>query len=88
MQILSVVGAGALEAVELLVIAGGAGGGYRGGGRKPIQIDESRAFSLHDQGFSKRVIADRFGVPYKSLLTIFRKAGKFKETTKRKPNGT
>jgi hypothetical protein len=50
--------------------------GYRGGGRKPIQIDESRAFSLHDQGFSKRVIAERFGVPYKSLLTIFRKAGR------------
>ena len=30
MQILSVVGAGALEAVELLVIAGGAGGGVAG----------------------------------------------------------
>jgi hypothetical protein len=28
--------------------------GYRGGGRKPIQIDERRAFSLHDQGFSKK----------------------------------
>ena len=51
-------------------------GGYRGGGRKSIQIDERRAFSLHDQGFSKRVIAERFGVPYKSLLTIFRKAGR------------
>ena len=51
-------------------------GGYRGGGRKPIQIDERRAFSLHDQGFSKKDIAERFGVPYKSLLTIFRKAGR------------
>ena len=50
--------------------------GYRGGGRKPIQIDERRAFSLHDQGFSKKDIAERFGVPYKSLLTIFRKAGR------------
>jgi transposase len=52
-------------------------GGYRGGGRKPIQIDERRAFSLQDQGFSKKDIAERFGVPYKSLLTIFRKAGRF-----------
>jgi hypothetical protein len=51
-------------------------GGYRGGGRKSIQIDERRAFSLHDQGFSKKDIAERFGVPYKSLLTIFRKAGR------------
>jgi transposase len=63
------------------------GGARQGSGRKPIQIDERRAFSLFDQGFSKKEIAARFGVPYKSLLTIFRKAGKFKESTKRKPNG-
>lgn len=63
------------------------GGSRQGSGRKPIQIDERRAFSLFDQGFSKKEIAARFGVPYKSLLTIFRKAGKFKESTKRKPNG-
>ena len=64
------------------------GGARQGSGRKPINIDESRAFSLFDQGICKKEIASRFGVPYKSLLTIFRKAGKFKETTKRKPNGT
>ena len=51
------------------------GGVRKGSGRKPIQIDERRAFSLYDQGFSKKVIAERFGVPYKSLLTIFRNAG-------------
>ena len=63
------------------------GGARQGSGRKPIQIDERRAFSLFDQGFSKKEIAVRFGVNYNSLRTIFRKAGKFKETTKRKPNG-
>lgn len=63
------------------------GGARQGSGRKPINIDERRAFSLFDQGICKKEIASRFGVPYKSLLTIFRKAGKFKETTKRKPNG-
>ena len=63
------------------------GGARKGSGRKPIQIDERRAFSLFDQGFSKLDIANRFGVNYNSLRTIFRKAGKFKESTKRKPNG-
>ena len=60
------------------------GGARAGSGRKPIQIDERRAFSLYEQGFSKLEIANRFGVPYKSLLTIFRKAGKFKPSKKRK----
>jgi hypothetical protein len=64
------------------------GGSRKNSGRKPIEIDERRAFSLQDQGFSKLEIAKRFGVPYKSLLTIFRKAGRFTESTKRKPNGT
>jgi len=63
------------------------GGSRKGSGRKPIQIDERRAFSLHEQGFSKKEIAARFGVNYNSLRTIFRKAGKFKESTKRKLNG-
>ena len=63
------------------------GGARPGSGRKPIQIDERRAFSLFDQGFSKLEIANRFGVNYKSLLTIFRKAGKFKPLSKRKPDG-
>ena len=60
------------------------GGARAGSGRKPIQIDERRAFSLYEQGFSKLEISKRFGVAYKSLLTIFRKAGKYKESTKRK----
>ena len=63
------------------------GGARPGSGRKPIQIDERRAFSLYEQGFSKLDIANRFGVPYKSLLTIFRKAGKFKPLGKRKSDG-
>ena len=52
------------------------GGARVGSGRKPINIDERRAFTLYEQGFSKLEIAKRFGVPYNSLRTIFRKAGK------------
>jgi len=63
------------------------GGARKGSGRKPIQIDERRAFSLYEQGFSKLDIANRFGVNYNSLRTIFRKAGKFKPSSKRKPDG-
>jgi DNA-directed RNA polymerase specialized sigma24 family protein len=53
------------------------GGARQGSGRKPINIDERRAFTLYEQGFTKLEIAKRFGVPYNSLRTIFRKAGKF-----------
>jgi DNA invertase Pin-like site-specific DNA recombinase len=60
------------------------GGSRKGSGRKPIQIDERRAFTLFDQGLSKLEIANRFGVNYNSLRTIFRKAGKL---VKRKPDG-
>lgn len=60
------------------------GGARVGSGRKLPTIDERRAFSLYEQGFTKLEIANRFGVLYKSMLTIFRKAGRFKETTKRK----
>ena len=60
------------------------GGARAGAGRKPIQIDERRAFSLYEQGFSKLEIANRFGVNYNSLRTILRKAGKFKPSKKRK----
>jgi len=63
------------------------GGARKGSGRKPIQIDERRAFSLYEQGFSKLEIATRFGVNYYCLRTIFRKAGKFKPSKKRKPDG-
>lgn len=60
------------------------GGARTNAGRKPIQIDEKRAFNLYDQGFSKKEIAARFGVNYNSLRTIFRKAGKFIPSRKRK----
>lgn len=58
------------------------GGARLGSGRKLPNIDERRAFYLHDQGMPKKQIAEKFGVPYKSLLTIFRKAGR---TPKRGP---
>ena len=64
------------------------GGARKNSGRKPIQIDERRAFSLYDQGLSKKEIAIRFGVNYNSLRTIFRKAGRFRVSAKRKTNGT
>jgi hypothetical protein len=35
------------------------GGARQGSGRKPIQIDERRAFSLFEQGFSKLEIANQ-----------------------------
>jgi len=52
------------------------GGARPGSGRKLPNIDERRAFYLHDQGMPKKQIAEKFNVPYKSLLTIFRKAGR------------
>ncbi len=61
------------------------GGARVGSGRKLPDIDEGRAFSLFEQGFSKLEIANRFGVNYNSLRTIFRKAGKFKPSKKKKP---
>jgi hypothetical protein len=52
------------------------GGARVNSGRKLPAIDERRAFNLYAQGVPKREIADRFGVPYKSILTFFKKAGK------------
>lgn len=60
------------------------GGARSGSGRKLPDIDERRAFNLFEQGFSKLEIANRFGVNYNSLRTIFRKAGRFKPSKKRK----
>lgn len=51
------------------------GGARPNSGRKLPQIDERRAFKLYEEGVPKKEIADRFGIPYKSMLTIFRKAG-------------
>ena len=52
------------------------GGARTNSGRKLPAVDERRAFNLYAQGISKKDIADRFGVPYKSMLTFFKKAGK------------
>jgi hypothetical protein len=52
------------------------GGARPGSGRKLPKIDERRAFYLHDQGMPKKQIAEKFGVSYKSMLTIFKKAGR------------
>ena len=52
------------------------GGARINSGRKLPAIDERRAFSLYAQGLSKKDIAARFGVLYKSMLTFFKKAGK------------
>ena len=60
------------------------GGKRANSGRKLPAIDERRAFSLYEQGISKLEIANRFGIAYKSMLTIFRKAGKYIKHPKRK----
>jgi len=54
------------------------GGARPNAGRKLPQFDERRALSLYAEGVTKKEIADRFDVPYKSMLTFFKKAGKLK----------
>ena len=54
------------------------GGARPNAGRKLPQFDERRALSLYAEGATKKEIADRFDVPYKSMLTFFKKAGKLK----------
>ena len=51
------------------------GGARLNAGRKLPQIDERRAMSLLNEGLSKKEIANRFEVPYKSILTFFKKKG-------------
>jgi hypothetical protein len=53
----------------------GKGGMRTNSGRKLPAIDETRAIALFKQGVTKKDIADRFDVPYKSILTFFRKKG-------------
>jgi hypothetical protein len=55
----------------------GKGGARPNAGKKLPNIDERRAFALYADGMTKKHIANLFGVPYKSMLTIFRKAGKY-----------
>lgn len=54
----------------------GKGGARPNAGKKLPAFDERRALSMLDEGLTKKDIADRFGVPYKSMLTFFKKAGK------------
>lgn len=51
------------------------GGARPNSGRKLPKIDERRALKLLNDGMSKKEIAEKFGVPYKSMLTFFKKVG-------------
>jgi len=51
------------------------GGARPNSGRKLPAINEERAMSLLAKGLTKREIADTMGIPYKSMLTFFKKKG-------------
>jgi len=51
------------------------GGARFNAGRKLPKIDERRALTLLNEGLTKKEIAKRFDVPYKSMLTFFKKLG-------------
>jgi len=51
------------------------GGARLNAGRKLPQVDMKRAMSLWSEGLTKKEIADRFDVPYKTMLTLFKKMG-------------
>ena len=51
------------------------GGARLNSGRKLPQVDMKRAVSLWNEGLTKKKIADRFDVPYKTMLTLFKKVG-------------
>jgi hypothetical protein len=51
------------------------GGARMNSGRKLPKIDERRALTLLDQRLTKKEIAKRFDIPYKSMLTYFKKLG-------------
>ena len=55
------------------------GGARPNSGRKLPQIDERRALKLLSDGMSKKEIAEKFDVPYKSMLTFFKKIGAQKQ---------
>ncbi|CAB4131889.1 hypothetical protein UFOVP135_3 [uncultured Caudovirales phage] len=61
-----------LRAPDMMPMKGGA---RLNAGRKLPKIDERRAMSLLDDGLTKKEIAKRFDVPYKSMLTFFKKIG-------------
>ena len=51
------------------------GGSRPNAGRKLPDINGRRAMLLLSEGMTKKEIAERFSVPYKSMLTFFRKMG-------------
>jgi DNA-binding CsgD family transcriptional regulator len=66
------------------------GGARPGSGRKPTQINESRALTLWKDGLSKKEIAKRFGIDYEAILYFFKKhkifnRGKLKSQEPQKP---
>jgi hypothetical protein len=61
-----------LKAPDMMPMKGGA---RFNAGRKLPKIDERRALTLLNEGLTKKEIAKRFDVPYKSMLTFFKKLG-------------
>ena len=51
------------------------GGSRPNSGRKLPDINGRRAMLLLSEGLTKKEIADRFGINYKSMLTFFKKLG-------------
>ena len=51
------------------------GGSRPNSGRKLPDINGRRAMLLLSEGLTKKEIADRFNVNYKSMLTFFKKMG-------------
>jgi len=63
-----------IKAPEMM---GRSGGARPNSGRKLPSFDERRAMSLFKDGLNKKEIAIRLGVPYKSMLTFFKKKGEY-----------
>lgn len=61
-----------IKAPEMM---GKSGGARPGSGRKLPKIDMKRAMSMLNDGKTKKDIADYFNIPYKSMLTLFKKWG-------------
>jgi len=61
-----------LKAPDMMPMKGGA---RLNAGRKLPQVDMKRAMSLWNEGLTKKEIADRFDIPYKTMLTLFKKVG-------------
>lgn len=51
------------------------GGARLGSGRKLPNIDMRRAMAMLNEGLTKKEIANRFDIPYRSMLTLFKNVG-------------